>query len=363
MTEKPKIVIIDDSLLVRSILSDVLEKKSGFQVIATGKTGVECIDLAEKLKPDFIILDIEMPVMDGLTALAEIKKKNLKSGVIMLSVLTQHGADATFRALELGAIDFVPKPSSGNQFSPDQIADVIGQKIRGFLDSSLAHKPLTHKPLTHKPLTPTPTREIPNKSFQKQLSINAIAIGTSTGGPKALQTVFSAIPADFSKPILVVQHMPPGFTKAFADRLNSLSKISVKEAEHGDKIEPGKAYIAAGDYQMRVVVRDGVKVIDLQQSPQVNGHRPAIDVLFDSMEEVYGGGHLLSVIMTGMGKDGANSITNIHNKGGVTLAQDESTSVVYGMNRAAVELGGIDYILKIDEIVPKMIELLGARGN
>jgi two-component system chemotaxis response regulator CheB len=358
MTLQPKIVIIDDSLLVRNILSDVLEKKAGFQVIATGKTGIDCIELAEKLKPDFIILDIEMPIMDGLTALAEIKKKKLTSNVIMLSVLTQHGADATFRALELGAVDFVPKPSSGNQFSPDEIADVISQKIKGFMDSRTLPKPPVRQTL----VVP-PSIEIPNKSFQKQVAINAIAIGTSTGGPKALQTVFSAIPEDFTRPILVVQHMPAGFTKAFADRLNSLSKINVKEAEHGDRVESGKAYIAPGDYQMRVISKDGAKVIDLQQSPQVNGHRPSIEVLFDSMAEVYGGGHLLSVIMTGMGKDGAHSITNIHGKGGITLAQDESTSVVYGMNRAAVELGGIDYVLPLEEIVPKMIELLRARGN
>ncbi len=357
MITQPKIVIIDDSLLVRNILSDVLEKKAGFQVIATGKTGIDCIELAEKLKPDFIILDIEMPIMDGLTALAELKKKKLPSNIIMLSVLTQHGADATFKALELGAVDFVPKPSSGNQFSPDQIADVLSQKIKGILDSRAVTKLPERTPII------PPKRELPNKSFQKQVSINAIAIGTSTGGPKALQTVFTALPADFQKPILVVQHMPAGFTKAFADRLNSLSKIQVKEAEQGDVIEPGKAYIAPGDYQMRVVSRDGMKVIDLQQSTQVNGHRPSIEVLFESMTEVYGGGHLLSVIMTGMGKDGAQAITNIHTKGGITLAQDETTSVVYGMNRAAVELGGIDFVLPLDDIVPKMIELLRARGN
>lgn len=358
MMLQPKIVIIDDSLLVRNILSDVLVKKAGFQVIATGKTGVDCIDLAEKLKPDFIILDIEMPIMDGLTALAEIKKRKIETNVIMLSVLTQHGADATFRALELGAIDFVPKPSSGNQFSPDEIAEVIGSKIKGFLDSHQSSKNVVQRPIA-----PPVQRENLNKSFQKQVSINAIAIGTSTGGPKALQTVFTAIPADFNKPILVVQHMPPGFTKAFADRLNTLSKVKVKEAEHGDVITAGHAYIAPGDYQMRVVLKDGIKMIDLQQSVQVNGHRPSIEVLFDSMSEVYGGSHLLSVIMTGMGKDGSQAITNIHSQGGVTLAQDESTSVVYGMNRVAVELGGIDFVLPVEDLVPKMLDLLRARGN
>jgi len=355
----PKIVIVDDSMLVRNILSDVLEKKEGFQIIATGKTGVDCVELAEKLRPDFIILDIEMPVMDGLTALAEIKKKRLPTAVIMLSVLTQHGADATFRALELGAIDFVPKPSSGNQFSPEEIAEVLAGKIKGYLDSK-ASSPFAKSPdKTTKPSPPTPI----NKSFQKPVSVQAIGIGTSTGGPKALQTLFSAIPADFSKPILVVQHMPPGFTKAFAERLNSLSKISVKEAENGDVVEPGKAYIAPGDYQMKVISKNGSKVIELEHSNTVNGHRPSIEVLFNSMSEVYGGNHLLSVIMTGMGRDGSQSITNIHNQGGVTLAQDEASSVVYGMNRVAVELGGIDLVLPLEDIIPKMIEILKTRGN
>lgn len=355
---QPKIIIIDDSLLVRNILRDVLERKEGFEIIATGKTGLDCIELAEKLRPDFIILDIEMPVMDGLTALAEIKKRRLPSAVIMLSVLTQHGADATFRALELGAIDFVSKPSTGNQFSPEQIAEVIGQKIRGFMDAKLVTVDSTKVPLV-KPITSGAV----NKSFQKLVSVNALAIGTSTGGPKALQTLFTSLPADFNKPILVVQHMPAGFTKAFAERLNSLSKVSVKEAEQGDLVLAGKAYIAPGDFQMSVVVKDGKKVIDLKQTNQVNGHRPSIEVLFDSMAEVYGANHLMSVIMTGMGRDGSQAIKNIHLNGGVTLAQDELTSVVYGMNRVAVELGGIDYILPLEEIVPKMMELLRARGN
>ncbi|MGV3665190.1 MAG: protein-glutamate methylesterase/protein-glutamine glutaminase [Leptospira bouyouniensis] len=352
MNKKPTVVIIDDSLLVRNILSDALTKKEEVSVIATGKTGMDCIDLAEKLKPDFIVLDIEMPIMDGLTALAEIKKKKLPSHVIMLSVLTQHGADATFKALELGAVDFIPKPSSGNQFSPEDIAAVLSLKIKGFSDS----KQLSFETVSR------PERQI-NKSFQKPIQVDAIGIGTSTGGPKALQTVFAGIPADFPKPIFVVQHMPAGFTKAFADRLNSLSKIQVKEAEHGDLVHSGTAYIAPGDYQMKVVAKGKDHFIELTHSEQVNGHRPSIEVLFDSLMESYGADHLLSMIMTGMGKDGSQAISNIHAKGGITLAQNEATSVVYGMNRVAVELGGIDFVLPVEELVPKMIELLKSRGN
>ncbi|MCW7458626.1 chemotaxis response regulator protein-glutamate methylesterase [Leptospira bandrabouensis] len=355
MNKKPTVVIIDDSLLVRNILSDALTKKDEVQVIATGKTGMDCIDLAGKLKPDFIVLDIEMPIMDGLTALAEIKKLKLPSHVIMLSVLTQHGADATFKALELGAVDFIPKPSSGNQFSPEDIAAVLSAKIKGFSDS--------RQPSIEVQLRPERTERQLNKSFQKPIKVEAIGIGTSTGGPKALQTVFASIPEDFTKPIFVVQHMPAGFTKAFADRLNSLSKIQVKEAEDGDLVHPGTAYIAPGDYQMKVITKGRDHVIELNHTGQVNGHRPSIEVLFDSLVEAYGGDHLLSIIMTGMGKDGSQAITNIHAKGGITLAQNEATSVVYGMNRVAVELGGIDFVLPVEELVPKMIELLKSRGN
>lgn len=353
MSKKPTLVIIDDSLLVRNILSDALAKKDEFQIIASGKTGIDCVDIAEKLKPDFIILDIEMPIMDGLSALAEVKKKKLPSHVIMMSVLTQHGAEATFKALELGAIDFVPKPSSGNQFSPEDLANVIATKIKGFLDSGKL--PPTKRPER----TDLPT----NKSFQKVDRVDAIGIGTSTGGPKALQTIFSAFPANFPKPVFVVQHMPAGFTKAFADRLNTLSNLSVKEAENGDLVLPGHAYIAPGDYQMKVVSKGQNKVIELSQSPPVNGHRPSIEVLFESLLETYGANHLMSMIMTGMGRDGSQAITNIHSKGGVTLAQNEETSVVYGMNRVAVELGGIDFVLPVEGLVPKLLDLLKTRGN
>lgn len=350
MISKPRVVIIDDSLLVRNILGDVLSKKKGMEIVATGKTGLDCLDLAERLKPDAIILDVEMPIMDGLTALAELKKRKSTSAVIMLSVLTQHGADATFKALELGAIDFVPKPNSGNQFSADSIGDSLAEKITLFLESRQVSEPRVA----------IPPRKV--EPIDKKGVIQAVAIGTSTGGPKALQTVFTAIPEDFSKPIFVVQHMPPGFTKAFSDRLNAVSKIKVKEAEHGDIVESGHAYIAAGDHHMRVVQKGALRTIELDRSPSVNGHRPSIEVMFESLLQSYVASHLLAMIMTGMGRDGSQSITNIRQRGGVTLAQDEASSVVYGMNRVAVELGGIDHVLPLEELVPKTIEIVKMRG-
>lgn len=351
MRNKISIAIVDDSLLVRNILSDALTKTEHFSVVATGKTGIDCIEIAENAKPDFIILDIEMPIMDGLTALAEIKKKKLTSHVIMLSVLTQHGADATFKALELGAVDFIPKPSSGYQFSPEDIARVLTQKISEFTEAKAKPKVSGIQSSRSKPTT------------NKSLPVSAIGIGTSTGGPRALQVIFGSFPENFPLPVLVVQHMPAGFTKAFADRLNGLSNLHVKEAESGDLVKPGSAYIAPGDHQMKLVKKGRDVFIDLNQGSHVNGHRPSIEVLFESMAEVYGPEHLISLIMTGMGKDGSQAITNIHSAGGSTLAQNEISSVVFGMNRVAIELGGIDFVLPLEELVPKMLDLIKSRGN
>jgi len=204
--------------------------------------------------------------------------------------------------------------------------------------------------------TPSPRAGLGGGNFQ------ALAIGTSTGGPKALQTVFSGIPEGFPYPVFVVQHMPAGFTKAFSERLNSLCKIKVKEAEHGDIVEKGRGFVAPGDFQMRIVNKGAQKVIELEKTAPVNGHRPSIEVMFESLLSVYPPGQILAVLMTGMGRDGSQSIANIRQKGGVTLAQDETTSVVFGMNRVAIELGGIDYVLPVEELMPKVVELMKVRG-
>jgi two-component system chemotaxis response regulator CheB len=364
-----KVIIIDDSLLVRNIIADLVSAEPDIEVVATGKTGMDAVELSKKLHPDLIILDIEMPIMDGLTALEELKKLKLNIPVLMLSVLTQHGAEATFRALELGAIDFIPKPSSQVQLQPAELGKILIQRIRGYFETlqKSGSETLTGRSETALPRQKSSTQESPvpevlkNKTVQKSYPYEAICIGTSTGGPKALQTVISALPGDLKYPVLVVQHMPAGFTKAFAERMNSFSKIRVKEAENGEPINPGWVYVAPGDHQMRVRSQDRKCFIELDKGPAVNGHRPSIEVLFDSAREAYSADRLVSVIMTGMGKDGAEAIRRIRDGQGYTIAQDEETSVIYGMNRQAIEIGGIDRICGLGEISEVIMDTLRQR--
>jgi two-component system chemotaxis response regulator CheB len=349
-SKKIRAIVIDDSALVRNIITDLLQSDGQIEVIATGKTGLDCVQLVEKLNPDVVTLDIEMPVMDGLTALREISQKKLKVAVIMLSVLTQHGAQATFQALELGAIDFVPKPSSEMKMDLEEIGLLLKSRIVGYFDHELKKK------------APRVKIKVGNFPEVKKTPIKAIGIGTSTGGPNALHSLFKDIPEGFSLPIFVVQHMPAGFTKAFAERLDEISKIKVKEAENGEIVKPGTAYIAPGNYHMKIHRRDINISIELDQGIQVNGHRPSVDVTIDSLANCYGSG-LVGIIMTGMGRDGADSIKRLKEKGGATIAQDEKTSVIFGMNRQAIDQGGVDYVVPLNQIVPNMIRIIKERGN
>lgn len=354
--KKIKVLIIDDSLLVRNIIADILDHEKDIEVVATGKTGIDCIELAKKLKPDLIVLDIEMPIMDGLTALEELRKLKIQIPVIMLSVLTQHGANATFKALELGAIDFIPKPSAQMKMDTKELGEIIIQKLRGYFNGQNAIKKA--KQPDSKLISESLTK---NKGFQKKRRLEAICIGTSTGGPKALQVVLAGFPKDFPCPVFVVQHMPAGFTKAFAERMDMLSPIEVKEAEQGEVVKAGVVYIAPGDFQMKIAKSSKGKVIELEKSPQVNGHRPAVEVTFDSARVAYGGESLAAVIMTGMGRDGAEAIKRIKEESGYTIAQNEETSVIYGMNRSAVEIGGIDKIVALQDIAGIILEIVKER--
>lgn len=347
---KIRAIVIDDSALVRNIITDLLESDGNIEVIATGKTGLDCVELVEKLKPDLVTLDIEMPIMDGLTALETLASKNIKVPVIMLSVLTQRGAKATFRALELGAIDFVPKPSSEARMTLEEIGTLLKSKIRDYFEHEVIKK------------TPRVKVKVGNFPEVKKETIKAVAIGTSTGGPNALHVVFQNFPENFPIPVFIVQHMPAGFTKAFAERLDEISKLKVKEAEQGEIVKSATAYLAPGNYHMKVKKKDLNVYIELDQTPMVNGHRPSFDATLESLIAVYGAG-LLGVIMTGMGRDGANGMKKLKEAGGATIAQDEKTSIIFGMNRQAIELGGIDYVVPLEEIVQNITRIIKERGN
>lgn len=358
MPEKIKVLVVEDSSLVRKIITDILTRDPEIEVVGTANNGQTAILRNDLLNPDVITMDIEMPIMDGLEALRQIIKKNPKP-VIMMSVLTRHGTEATFKALEYGAVDFIPKPATNLSLSLAEISDILIEKVKSVYRSNIKFTAFASKEkieteekiVENKPEIKISSYDIKGKSDK------IVGIGTSTGGPSALMEVFKRLPGNFPSPVLVVQHMPEGFTKAFSERLNIGSAIKVKEAEDGDKLSAGCGYIAPGDFHMKVENSDGNRIIRLHKGEKVSGHRPSIDVLFNSMAGCCGR-NSVCVIMTGMGQDGAEGILKIRNMGGHTMAQDESTSVVYGMNRVAVNKGAIDEIVPLYEIPERIIRCL-----
>ena len=364
MEEKIKVLIVDDSALVRKIITDVLESDPMIEVVGTANNGKTAVFKNQTLSPDVITMDIEMPIMNGLDALREIIATNPKP-VIMMSVLTQHGAEATFKALEFGAIDFIPKPSTVMSISVDEIKEQLISKVKSVCrtkikvpQSVLDYKKENGAEKTQEVRTPVFQPEVkPLVMPVKASTGKVVGIGTSTGGPSALLTVFRSFPEKFPAPVLVVQHMPEGFTKAFAERLNASSFLTVKEAEDGDKVFPGCGYLAPGHSHMAIERKNGSDILRVYKGDKVSGHRPSIDVLFDSLADQCGS-ELVAAIMTGMGRDGAGGIARIKKAGGYTVAQNEETSVVYGMNRVAVELGGICDEVPLLDIPKKIVEHL-----
>jgi two-component system chemotaxis response regulator CheB len=340
-----RILIVDDSILVRRIVRDILSKIRGVEVCCEAVNGKEALDIVIRESPDIMILDVEMPLMDGLTVLSEIKKRQIRINVIMLSVLTQRGADASAQALELGAVDVIPKPAPKNRIRLSDLERMLIHTISGFVGVA-EEIPLVKR-------GPLPT-EIPESYLKKRYDL--LLIGCSTGGPPAVYEILRHIPANFPVPILIVQHMPPVFTAAFADRLNGNSELTVVEARDGQFLEAGHAYVAPGDFHMTVKGRSGNLRIHLDQGEKRNAHRPSYDVTLESVVEAVGG-EAAAVIMTGMGRDGADGIKLLYDAGGMTFAQDERSSVIFGMNRRAIETGGVVRIVPLKEIAQELQRL------
>jgi len=396
-----RVLIADDSAFMRKVLSDLFAKQADFDVVGTAVNGREAVDKVKELKPDLVTLDVNMPVMDGLEALEIIMKEN-PLPVVMISSLTQRGAASTIRALELGAVDFISK-AGGAISKIDTIEPEILEKCRTAAKVNVRKMGAASAgPSPVRNAGPTPVRRI-ELPVRKGASTGAssppvlagkhdsvygkprqnpllkpranpilagaekhrhsgsggsgagklVAIGTSTGGPQALQKVITRLPGNLPCGVVIVQHMPPGFTKSLAERLDTISEISVKEAEHDEVIRPGQVYIAPGNYHMRVKSEGAVRKIALSQEPPVGNHRPAVNVLFDSVAPIRE--ELVSVIMTGMGCDGCEGMKKIKQQGGYSIAQDEETSVVYGMPKAVVDAGLADEVRPLQDIADAIV--------
>lgn len=343
-----KILIVDDSAFMRKLLSDLFSAESDFVVVGTARNGKEAVDKVKQLKPDVVTMDVEMPIMSGLQAL-EIIMKEIPTPVVMLSSLTSAGAKATLIALELGAVDFVAK-TTGVISNLAGISDEIVAKGRAAIKANVSQ--LSKIKMELPSMTSLSSQSLISSNGEKIL-----AIGTSTGGPRALQEIITRLPGNLPCGTVIVQHMPPGFTRSLAERLNSLSSLTVKEAEHNDIILPGMVLIAPGDYHMIVEREGNKKVVKLNQSPPIGGHRPAVDPMMDSVAKVYGK-QSVGVILTGMGHDGAKGIQSIKEQGGYTIAEDQSTAVVFGMPKSAIELGVVDKVAPLSAIAAEIVKAI-----
>ena len=381
------VLVVDDSGFFRKRLTEILTASGQIKVVGAATNGREGVELAEKLRPDVITMDYEMPIMDGISAVREIMKKH-PIPVLMFSSLTYEGARVTLDALEAGAVDFLPKnfeeiardTSQLQKILIDRILDVAGSKPRHTspaapaprvaaprpgVQSTTAARPLdrparpTHERAGSVERRAEPAREpeAPRRPSRKTAAkhYSVVAIGTSTGGPVALQKVLTALPASFPAPLVLVQHMPASFTPAFAERLNKLCKIEVRQAEDGDILRPGLALLAPGGKQMMVENRGGQGRIRILPGDERLNYKPCADVTFGSLARSFPG-KTLGVILTGMGADGKEGCRMMKQAGSVVWSQDEKTSVIYGMPMAVAKAGLTDEVLPLEEIGPRLVE-------
>lgn len=340
-----RVLIVDDSAFMRNALSNMLSSDAEINIVGTARDGLEAVQKAARLKPDIITMDVDMPMMDGIEALRRIMEKT-PVPVIMVSSLTTEGASATIKALELGAVDFIPKNLSELSVNILKIKPMLIEKIK-----LIARKGM---PAVRRRQSAPPAGGGMDAAWRMSgRRIGLVSIGTSTGGPRTLQEIIPTFPKDFPVPLVVAQHMPRNFTRTFADRLNQLSRIVVKEAEDGEPLKNGVAYIAPGGGHIRLV-RRGIDVfVNIFKNDEYI-YRPSVDHLLFSSAECFPG-RCLAVILTGMGNDGLKGAEAVKKEGGRVFAQDEETCTVYGMPRAVVEAGVVDKILPAHEIAGEII--------
>ncbi len=330
-----KVIICDDSAFMRKIFSDTVESDSEFTVLATAYNGQNLLDKLEKEKPDLIMLDIEMPVLNGLQTLKIVKEKYPEIPVIMVSALDN--SETVFKALDIGAFDFIPKPDGSISLNIDSIKEELLIKLKAAYQSK---KGKIAKPL---------------KIRKRVKDFPIVAIGTSSGGPKALSKLLSGIPDNFPAAFVIVQHMPAGFTKTLAARLDRLSGLNIKEAEAGDKLKKGHALLAPGDYHLEI---NNIGQVKLNQNPKEHGVRPSVDYMLKSLAKNFNGERITAVILTGMGHDGAVGMEELTNDGAYGIIEAKESALVYGMPSSTAAKGAYNEILNINEIAKRLIEIV-----
>jgi two-component system chemotaxis response regulator CheB len=343
-----RVLVVDDSAFMRKVVREILEVDNRIEVVGAARNGKDGVQLFEKFRPDVVTMDVEMPVMTGIEALREIRKIDKQAMVVMISAITGKGARATMEALEAGAFDYVTKPSGSISLDIKKVAGEIIEKVIFAHQARLRH-------VTTAPVPDTSARHI-RMPARRTAGNKLLAIGSSTGGPRALRSVISALPGDLPVPVLIVQHMPPGFTKSLADRLNAESELTVTEAEGGETLKPGHVLVAPGNFHMTL---DSSAKVLLTQDPPVNGLRPTVDHLLFSASAVFGS-RLLTVILTGMGRDGSAAMAKVKQQGGRCIAESEKTALIYGMPKAVVDAGFADRIEPLDKIPQAIVDEIAA---
>jgi two-component system chemotaxis response regulator CheB len=344
------VLVVDDSAFMRKVLTDLLQTEPSILVLGTARDGLDAVEKTLALQPDVITLDIEMPKLDGYGALREIMNKR-PTPVVMVSSLTREGAEATVRSLAMGAVDFVAKPSGSISLNMHVARDELVAKVKNAATATPRYRRVLGDLPPIRREAKAEHRLLPDAG---PLPRQVVMIGCSTGGPGALHQVIPKLPADLNAGVLVVQHMPPGFTRSLAQRLDEISAIPVKEAEVGDQVTAGHVLVAPGGYHMLI---DQSGHVTLNQDPAVHGVRPAADKTFESIIPTWGA-RLTGVILTGMGYDGAKGMMGVKKVGGRTIAEDASTCVVYGMPKVCVEMGVADHVLPVHDIADMIVRLV-----
>lgn len=354
MTDRIRVLIVDDSALMRKALKEIIMTDPSLEVVGTARDGQDAIDKVRELNPDVVTMDINMPVMDGLTSMQHILSDYPEMPILMVSSLTAEGALTTFEALELGAFDYVGKPSGTVSSNLHIVGREIIQKVK------LAYKNVNKKSIRNRlerrnSMTPVKILQpIKKPIFYKSNELSKIVvIGISTGGPGTLMEVLPMLPSDLRAAVIIIQHMPPSFTSSFAKRLDNACNIVVKEADAGDVLQNGRGYLGRGGYHL--VVRGEGHTIRLSSTPKTV-FMPSVNVTMNSVLESCGGENVVGVLMTGMGDDGADAMVKIRKAGGITIAEDESTAVVFGMPREAIERGGAEIVLPSYKIADAIIK-------